>query len=143
VKVLVSKATSAFCAIGFTVAVSVAAHAATSDDAIAERLMPTGKVCLKGDPCDSSDAVVVAAEPATAALPGAAKFTTCAGCHGANGGGGLGPKLAGQSQDDIISKLTAYKNGETRGDQSSLMWAQAGGLSSQDMTELADYIGTL
>ena len=31
----------------------------------------------------------------------------CAACHGADGGGGVGPKLSGQSADYIIGRLTA------------------------------------
>ena len=34
----------------------------------------------------------------------------CAACHGADGGGGIGPKLAGQSSDYISEKLYIYKN---------------------------------
>ena len=42
-------------------------------------------------------------------------------CHG-NDGGGIGafPKLAGQSKDYIINRLTQYKNGEQVGAQSRL-----------------------
>ena len=35
-------------------------------------------------------------------------------------GSGFGPQLARQSADDIIAKLTAYKNGEVVGSQSSI-----------------------
>lgn len=51
----------------------------------------------------------------------------CQTCHGQNGEGGIGPKLAGQSADDIISKLMHYKAGHKLGSQSSLMipWAQS------------------
>ena len=31
-------------------------------------------------------------------------------CPGGNGGGGVGPTLAGQTADTIIMKLTTYKN---------------------------------
>ena len=33
----------------------------------------------------------------------------CAACHGAQGQGGVGPMLAGQSSIDIVGKLTTYK----------------------------------
>lgn len=58
------------------------------------------------------------------------KWLTCAACHGAKGQGGIGPMLAGQSADDIISKLLKYKAGIAVGPQSPLMYAQA-----QDLTE--------
>ena len=48
--------------------------------------------------------------------------------------------LAGQSSDDIINKLTIYKNNGTIGPQSALMWGQAGMLSDQDIKTLGDFI---
>ena len=48
-KALISKAASALVTVGFTVAVSLTAQAATSDEAIAARIAPIGKVCLQGD----------------------------------------------------------------------------------------------
>ena len=38
--------------------------------------------------------------------------------------------------------LVQYKNGETRGEQSALMWGQAANLSTQDMENLQAYINT-
>lgn len=70
-------------------------------------------------------------------------YAGCAACHGAAGEGGVGPKLQGQTKDAIASMLNAYKNKETRGAQSVLMWGQAAALSSADMTNLGAYIETL
>ncbi len=67
-------------------------------------------------------------------------YPTCAACHGLSGEGGIGPALAGQSSDDIITKLSAYKAGETLGAQSALMWGQAAALSEDDIANLATYI---
>ena len=64
----------------------------------------------------------------------------CAACHGANGGGGVGPMLAGQSSDDIISKLTIYKNNGQIGAQSALMWGQAAMLSEQDIKTIGEFV---
>ena len=80
---------------------------------------------------------------AVEALPGEAKYAACGACHGAQGGGGVGPALAGQSVEYIIGRLNQDKAGEKVGNQSNLMWGQAAGLSDQDMTELAEYIITL
>jgi len=54
------------------------------------------------------------------------KWKMCTTCHGAQGQGGIGPTLAGQSADDIIDKLLHYKAGHQLGSQSALMipWAQ-------------------
>ena len=77
------------------------------------------------------------------ALPGEAKYAACGACHGAQGGGGVGPALAGQSIEYIVGRLNQYKAGEKVGNQSNLMWGQAAGLSDQDINDLAEYIDTL
>ena len=64
----------------------------------------------------------------------------CAACHGADGGGGVGPKLAGQTADYISSRLVAYKNNEQVGPMSALMWGQAAMLSDKDISMIGDYI---
>jgi cytochrome c553 len=76
-------------------------------------------------------------------LAGEAKYMACSACHGADGGGGVGPQLAGQTAEYIAGRLTQYKNGEQVGAQSALMWGQAGMLSEADITDLAEYISTL
>lgn len=68
-------------------------------------------------------------------------WSGCAACHGAEGQGmAVFPKLAGQSQDYIVNRLNAYKNGETVGNMSSTMWAQAGMLSDADINMLGKFI---
>ena len=101
--------------------------------AIEERIKPFSVVNIAG-------ATVVAAANA---LPGEAKYAACGACHGANGGGGVGPALVGQTADYLIGRLNAYRAGETVGSQSNLMWAQAGMLSDTDITDLVEYIETL
>ena len=64
----------------------------------------------------------------------------CAACHGQNGGGGMGPKLTGQSAEYIVTALQEYKNNETRGPQSAMMWGQAAMLSDKDMELIAEMI---
>ena len=64
----------------------------------------------------------------------------CAACHGADGGGGVGPKLAGQGADDIIGKLTTYKNKGEIGPMSAMMWGQAAMLSEKEIKMIGDYI---
>lgn len=74
---------------------------------------------------------------------GRQSYAGCVACHGADGGGGIGPQLAGQSATDIATKLLKYKAGETIGDQSNLMWAQAAMLTAQDIDNLAAFVDTL
>jgi len=70
-------------------------------------------------------------------------YAGCIACHGAKGEGGVGPALAGQPASDIASKLIQYRNGETRGSQSALMWGQASSLDDAAIDNLAAYIQTL
>ncbi|MFT4520978.1 MAG: cytochrome c553 [Halioglobus sp.] len=74
---------------------------------------------------------------------GKSVYAGCIACHGAAGEGGVGPALSGQSAVDLASMLTQYKNGETRGNQSALMWSQAGMLSDDDVSNVSAYIETL
>jgi len=67
-------------------------------------------------------------------------WNTCAACHGPKGQGGIGPKLQGQSADDIITKLLAYKAGETVGPQSMMMWPTAKGLTDGQIGTIGVYI---
>ena len=65
----------------------------------------------------------------------------CAACHGQEGQGIASfPRLAGQSSDYIINRLTQYKNGEQVGAMSSTMWSQAGMLSDQDIELISKFI---
>ena len=77
--------------------------------------------------------------PATGALPagGAEIFAArCAGCHGADGGGGTGPRLAGKVQDDFpdiedqIVFVTKGRDG---------MPAFGGSLSTADIRAVVEY----
>lgn len=67
-------------------------------------------------------------------------WTGCAACHGAQGQGGIGPMLAGQDADMIISKLTTYKNRGTVGPQSAMMWAQAAQLTDGQIGTIGVYV---
>ena len=68
----------------------------------------------------------------------------CAACHGQEGEGGVGPKLAGQTADYISGRLNAYKNKEETGPMSAMMWGQAGMLSDNDIDTIGKFIqGTM
>ena|GEM_PF-5843334 len=87
--------------------------------------------------------VVEKREVAPEVAVGAKHYTQCASCHGANGEGGMGPRLSGQSSETIVDKLTVYKNGETVGNMSNVMWGQASWMTIQDMRDIGDYVETL
>ncbi len=105
--------------------------------------------CYEAWKADTGGVVAIAAAQAEAkanASPaelGKTAYNGCVACHGAGGEGGVGPKLAGQGVADIVDKLTAYKNGETIGAQSNLMWSQAAQLSDAEIEQLAAFIETL
>ncbi len=122
-------------------ALSASAFAQTDEQraAIADRIKSFSVVCVAGEDCGGAAA---AGAMEVAALPGEAKYAGCAACHGPNGGGGIGPQLAGRDADYIVGRLTAYKANETIGAQSALMWGQAAMLSEEDMQDLAEYIAT-
>ena len=122
-------------------ALSASAFAQTDEQraAIAARIKSFSNVCVAGEDCGGAAA---AGAMEVASLPGEAKYAGCAACHGPNGGGGIGPQLAGRDADYIIGRLTAYKANETVGAQSALMWGQAAMLSEEDMQDLAEYITT-
>ena len=101
--------------------------------ALEDRIKPYSMVNIEG-------ATQVAQAPA---LPGEAKYAACGACHGAQGGGGVGPALAGQTVEYIVGRLIQYKAGEKVGSQSNLMWGQAATLSDTDMTDIAEYIQTM
>ena len=100
-------------------------------------------VADNGNILDQQRAAAEAAASASPAELGAATYASCAACHGANGGGGIGPALAGRSPDFIVEALTAYKNREERGPQSAMMYATAAALTDDEMQNLAAYIETL
>jgi cytochrome c len=90
-----------------------------------------------------AESEIVADIPVEAALPGKAKYGTCIACHGANGGGGIGPALAGQDVEYLVGRLNSYRAKEQVGPMSSTMYPMAAGLSDQDILDLAEYATSL
>jgi cytochrome c553 len=70
---------------------------------------------------------------------GKLKSQACAACHGPDGNSPAGPdfpRLAGQHYDYLLKALRDYKSGARK---NAIMGAQAGGLSPQDMADLAAF----
>lgn len=74
---------------------------------------------------------------------GAKHYKQCSACHGVDGSGGMGPALAGQSVEAIVDKLTKYRNGDTIGTMSNIMWSQSSWMSDKDIRDIANYVETL
>jgi len=114
----------------------VSEAAASAKDAVSEKME------------QAKQAVAQAMTPAVPAQPkpptdkGAEVYGQCVGCHGPSGGGGVGPKLAGQSRDDLIAKLKDYRSGKQMGPQTAMMAPIAQGLSDEDIEAVASYIAT-
>jgi mono/diheme cytochrome c family protein len=74
------------------------------------------------------------------ASPGAAIYSeSCAGCHGADGGGGVGPQLAGTVVDSFpdVAEEVAIVTGGRRG-----MPAFEGRLSPEEIEQVVEYTRT-
>jgi cytochrome c len=81
--------------------------------------------------------VALAMSLSTAALAddGATLFKKCAGCHGANGEGKIGPKIAGSATvSDVLTTGGKTKAPHTK---------PFAGLSADDIKALAAYVGGL
>lgn len=77
------------------------------------------------------------------AIDGAKIYANCSGCHGANGGGGVGPVLNNQASSDIADKLQRYKAGEQLGPMSGMMQPIAQNLSDAEINAVAAYASSL
>jgi cytochrome c553 len=89
--------------------------------------------------------ILAPAGPAFAADPVAGKkkvASTCAVCHGLNGIAKLpeAPHLAGETAQYIIKQLKAFKSGERKNPQMSIV---AQGLSDEDMANVAAWFASL
>lgn len=100
-------------------------------------------VAANGNIIDQQRAAAEAAASASPAELGRQAYASCQACHGASGQGGVGPSLQGRDSAFAIAALTAYKNREVRGPQSSLMWPSATALSATDIENLAAFIESL
>ena len=93
-------------------------------------------------PAKTVAAVKEDAAVTVAAANGAGLYATCIGCHGAAGEGGMGPKLAGQSIDALVTKLNLYKSGEQVGPMTAVMAPMAQPLSDAEILALAEHVQT-
>lgn len=72
-------------------------------------------------------------------------FAPCASCHGERGERealGKSAIIAGQSKDDLISKLKGYQDGTYGSGMKALMQGQVKNLSNEEIEILAEYIST-
>jgi len=76
---------------------------------------------------------------------GKEKSRTCAACHGRDGIAQVDryPSLAGQNEGYLVLSMQAYKNGNRRGGQATVMHGQMSNLSTQDIRDLAAYYAAM
>ncbi|MBY4676494.1 c-type cytochrome [Marinobacterium arenosum] len=98
-----NKFTTALCALGLGFALASSAGAATSDEAIIERIKPLGSVCLEGDETCGGAAAAAATASAGGARSGADVYTQkCAACHAVGVAGA--PKFGSADWTDRAAK---------------------------------------
>ncbi len=102
----------------------------------------------------TKEAATAAAATATAAVAdtaknvaGAAAYAKCAGCHGADGKTlalGKSPVIAGQSKEELVTKINGYKAGtiDVAG-MGTLMKGQVASLDDAAIDAVSTYISTL
>jgi cytochrome c553 len=73
---------------------------------------------------------------------GEAMYSSCAGCHGMQGDGGVGPKLKGQAEEDLISKMILYRAGEQVGPMTGMMAPMVKDMSDEDIERVIKFILT-
>ncbi|VAW47021.1 hypothetical protein MNBD_GAMMA03-1201 [hydrothermal vent metagenome] len=80
---------------------------------------------------------------AATSVDGAKVYASCAGCHGGNAEGGVGPTLNSQTAEAVSDKLNRYKAGEQLGPMTGMMTPIAKGLSDAEIKAVSEYVITL
>jgi cytochrome c len=93
-------------------------------------------------PAESSAPAAPAAEQ-MASADGAGLYAPCAGCHGSKGEKpalGMSAVIAGQSEDDLLTKLRGYRDGTYGGNMKGSMQPMVANLSDEQLQAVAAYI---
>ena len=96
----------------------------------------------------ATEAVVATAPVAkkTTETDGMKLFGPCTGCHGLDGKKlalGVSVVIAGQSKDDLVTKIKGYKDGSYGGQMKASMTAMVANLNDDQITAVAEYISGL
>ena len=132
-----------------------ATRKAASDvtDSTKEAAKDTKEAALKAVDSAKESVAAVATSVATAvtatteSAAGAEVYKKCTGCHGADGKTkalGKSAVIAGESKDDLVTKISEYKAGSRNvAGMGNLMKGQVASLSDKDIQTVAQYISTL
>ena len=76
---------------------------------------------------------------------GAELAKPCAACHGSDGIASVDryPSLAGQNEGYLFESMKAYRDGNRRGGQATVMHGQVTGRSDQELRDLAAYYAAM
>ncbi len=88
-----------------------------------------------------SDKVAAVTEPAKGAT--LFKSKGCAGCHGANAMGGIGPRLAGQHEEYLIVQFKLIRDGKRASGQAPMMSGAVKSVTDAEITDIAGYLTAL
>ena len=134
-----------YSALVIVLAVMLAACGKQEEKAAETAKAPVEESKTTGEPKMAEPSTAPATESAAVA-DGAAIYTPCAGCHGANGEKealGVGAVIAGQSKDDLVMKIKGYKDGSYGGSMKTSMMPMVANLNDDQIAAVAEYISGL
>lgn len=104
------------------------------------------------EPATEAEPVTLAEAPSVSPVPAPARgdaeagsrlYLPCMSCHGVAGQGqAIFPRIAGQTTDYLVDRLTRYRAGEAVGPNAALMIPHAAALNDTAIADLAAYIAT-
>ncbi len=67
----------------------------------------------------------------------------CGGCHGQDGAGSIGPRLAGQQEAYLVTQFQLIRDNKRTSGLSDMMAPAVKSVSDDDMKEMAEYLSGL
>ena len=123
-----------------------ASHAVDATKEAADKAVEATKEVVDSAKEGVATAATAVADTATN-VAGAAAYAKCAGCHGADGKTlalGKSPVIAGQSKEELVTKLNGYKAGTINvSGMGTLMKGQVSTMDDAAIEAVSTYISTL
>ena len=127
-----------------------ATHAVDAAKEVADKAVDTAKEATTKVVEATKEGVATATEAVADTaknVAGAAAYAKCAGCHGVDGKTkalGKSVEIAGQSKEELITKLNGYKAGTINvSGMGNLMKGQVASMDDASIAAVATYISTL
>ena len=131
-------------------AVEAAKNVASEAKNVANKALEATKEAVKSTKEVASkavDAAVASTENDAVDVAGKAAFAKCAGCHGVDGKTkalGKSEVIAGQTKEELVSKINGYKAGTRNiAGMGNLMRGQVASMDDTTIDAIATYISTL